>query len=39
MKLDGLGVARRGIPFYWHSVKKQVERVIREVGPVYSTCT
>ena len=25
--------ARRGIPFYWHSVKKQVERVIREVRP------
>jgi hypothetical protein len=25
--------ARRGIPFYWHSVKKQIERVIREVRP------
>ena len=25
--------ARLGIPFYWHSVKKQVERVIREVRP------
>jgi hypothetical protein len=25
--------ARIGIPFYWHSVKKQVERVIREVRP------
>jgi hypothetical protein len=25
--------ARLGIPFYWHSVKKQVERVLREVRP------
>jgi glycosyltransferase involved in cell wall biosynthesis len=25
--------ARLGIPFYWHSVKKQVERVIKEVRP------
>jgi hypothetical protein len=25
--------AKLGIPFYWHSVKKQVERVIREVRP------
>ena len=25
--------ARLGIPFYWHSVKKQVEKVIREVKP------
>ena len=25
--------AKIGIPFYWHSVKKQVERVIREVRP------
>jgi len=25
--------SRRGIPFYWHSVKKQVERTIRESKP------
>lgn len=25
--------ARLGIPFYWHSVKKQVEAVLREVRP------
>jgi len=25
--------ARLAIPFYWHSVKKQVERVVREVRP------
>jgi glycosyltransferase involved in cell wall biosynthesis len=25
--------ARLGIPFYWHSVKKQVERVIKDVRP------
>jgi hypothetical protein len=25
--------ARRGIPLYWYSVKKQVERVIKEVRP------
>jgi hypothetical protein len=25
--------ARLGIPFYWHSVKKQLERVLREVRP------
>src|SRR2546428_6225676 len=25
--------SRRGIPFYWHSVKKQVERVLRDVRP------
>lgn len=25
--------ARLGIPFYWHSVKKQVEKVLREVRP------
>jgi glycosyltransferase involved in cell wall biosynthesis len=25
--------SRRGFPFYWHSVKKQVERVLREVRP------
>ncbi|MGA8911280.1 MAG: glycosyltransferase [Nitrososphaeraceae archaeon] len=25
--------ARLGIPFYWHSVKKQVEKVIRDVKP------
>jgi glycosyltransferase involved in cell wall biosynthesis len=25
--------SRRGIPFYWHSVKKQVERMIKEVRP------
>jgi glycosyltransferase involved in cell wall biosynthesis len=25
--------ALQGIPFYWHSVKKQVQRVIREVRP------
>ena len=25
--------ARRGIPFYWHSVKKQLERVLKETRP------
>ena len=25
--------ARRGFPFYWHCVKKQVERVVRESRP------
>ncbi len=25
--------ARRGIPFYWHSVKKQVAKVLKEVNP------
>jgi hypothetical protein len=25
--------ARLGIPFYWHSVKKQVEKVIKELKP------
>ena len=25
--------SRRGIPFYWHGVKKQVERTLREAGP------
>ncbi len=25
--------SRRGFPFYWHSVKKQVGKVIREVRP------
>ena len=25
--------ARRGIPFYWHNVKKQVERILREARP------
>ena len=25
--------ARRGVPFYWHSVKKQLERVLKETRP------
>ncbi|HET7285313.1 MAG TPA: hypothetical protein VFI70_11565, partial [Nitrososphaeraceae archaeon] len=25
--------ARLGIPFYWHSVKKQLEKVVRDVKP------
>lgn len=25
--------SRRGIPFYWHTVKKQVRRVLKEVRP------
>jgi hypothetical protein len=25
--------ARMGIPFYWHSVKKQVQKIIRQVKP------
>lgn len=25
--------SRRGIPFYWHNVKKQVERILREARP------
>jgi hypothetical protein len=25
--------ARLGIPFYWHSVKKQVDKVIKELKP------
>jgi hypothetical protein len=25
--------ARLGIPFYWHSVKKQIEKIVREVKP------
>ena len=25
--------ARRGIPFYWHNVKKQVERTLRDARP------
>jgi hypothetical protein len=32
-EIDWTAKARLGIPFYWHSVKKQVERVIREVKP------
>ena len=25
--------ARMGIPFYWHSVKRQVQRIIKQVNP------
>lgn len=31
--IDWTAKARYGIPFYWNSVKKQVEKVIREVKP------
>jgi hypothetical protein len=32
-EINWTGRSRRGIPFYWHSVKKQVKRVLREVRP------
>ena len=32
-EIDWTERSRRGFPFYWHSVKKQVERMIREVRP------
>jgi glycosyltransferase involved in cell wall biosynthesis len=32
-EIDWTERSRRGIPFYWHSVKKQVRRIIREARP------
>lgn len=32
-KISWSARSRRGIPFYWHSVKKQVERMLGEVRP------
>jgi hypothetical protein len=33
LNVDWTPRARRGIPFYWHSVKKQLERVLKETRP------